>query len=337
MVSNLRKMSLLFTLLPFIWCTAEKGDDNKAAHSETPMSQIKLLSKKKILEIDSYHEQFQWTADITRGVKDILEPTGIEFHLIRLDTKRNQSEEFKKRAALAAKKKIDHWKPDLVITSDDNAVKYLVHPYFKNSAIPFVICGVNWEKDAYGLPYKNTVVQIERSHIQQTINLLKEHSAGDRIGIVIAESMTERKDVAYFKKICAISFEKEYFVTTFADWKEKFLKLQNEVDIMIFGSYPAIVDFDLDEAKSFIYQNCKIPIGTYNEDFMDFAMIGMVKKPFKIGQWCGRKALAIMNGKKPSDFKTEFNTIGELIINMKLCNKIGLSIPPDQLRIATIR
>ena len=44
-----------------------------------------------------------------------------------------------------AKAEIDAFKPDVVIAADDNASKYLIEPYFKDAALPFVFCGVNWD------------------------------------------------------------------------------------------------------------------------------------------------------------------------------------------------
>ena len=72
-----------------------------------------------------------------------------------MDTKRHSSAPAKKKSALAAKAVIDSWKPDVVITADDNAVKYLIGPYYKNKKLPFVFCGLNWTAAEYGLPYTN--------------------------------------------------------------------------------------------------------------------------------------------------------------------------------------
>ncbi len=52
-----------------------------------------------------------------------------------MDTKRNTSEEFKQEAALKAKALIESSNPDVVIVSDDNAVKCLVQPYNYKSNI----------------------------------------------------------------------------------------------------------------------------------------------------------------------------------------------------------
>ena len=53
-------------------------------------------AEKKVLFIDSYHEGYDWSDGITRGVKSVLEGSGVNLKVIRMDTKRNNSEEFKR-------------------------------------------------------------------------------------------------------------------------------------------------------------------------------------------------------------------------------------------------
>ncbi len=59
--------------------------------------------------------------------------------IIHIDTKRNKAEEYKRNAALDAKAVIDSWKPEVVITSNDIAAKYLIVPYLNYTNIRSVI------------------------------------------------------------------------------------------------------------------------------------------------------------------------------------------------------
>ena len=78
-----------------------------------------------------------------------------------MDTKRNKSDEYKIAVGREARDLILSWQPDVVITADDNAAKYLIQPYFKDSATPFVFCGVNWTAEEYGFPYSNVTGIVE--------------------------------------------------------------------------------------------------------------------------------------------------------------------------------
>ena len=84
---------------------------------------------KKVLFIDSYHEGYAWSDGIGRGINSILDGTGVELKVVRMDTKRNKDAAFKEQAALKAKKVIEEFGPDVVIAADDNASKYLIKPF----------------------------------------------------------------------------------------------------------------------------------------------------------------------------------------------------------------
>ncbi len=52
-------------------------------------------SSEKVLLIFSYHPEYPWVVEETRGVDDILKGRGVETEILYLDTKRNTSAEWK--------------------------------------------------------------------------------------------------------------------------------------------------------------------------------------------------------------------------------------------------
>ena len=202
-------------------CTSTQNQTKNVIASEKP---IKTYEGKKILYIDSYHEGYEWSDGITRGIENILNDTGVELKILRMDTKRNDTEEFGKQAGLRAKSVIEDFKPDVVIISDDPAFKYLLMPYYRDAALPFVFCGINWDVSIYGAPYNNTAGMIEVSLTPKLITFLKEYSRGDRLGFIAGNTSTDRKNVQYYKKLFNITFTKIYHVNTFEEWKKSFLK-----------------------------------------------------------------------------------------------------------------
>jgi hypothetical protein len=156
----MKKIAILIVALFFVLSTMACASGSKA--------------KKKILYIDSYHAAYPWSAGITAGIQKIMSPRhDVELKIFRMDTKRNQSEEFKKAAALKAKALIESWQPDVVIASDDNASKYLIVPYYKDGTLPFVFCGVNWDAGVYGFPCRNVTGMVEVQLIDQIITTLE--------------------------------------------------------------------------------------------------------------------------------------------------------------------
>ena len=99
---------------------------------------------KRVLFIDSYHQGYAWSDGVVRGVEQVLIPTGINLLIHRMDTKRNRTESFIHEAARQVKDKIISFAPDVVIISDDNAVKHVLQKYYRNAELPFVFCGVKF-------------------------------------------------------------------------------------------------------------------------------------------------------------------------------------------------
>ena len=91
---------------------------------------------KKILMVCSYHLGYQGNDDKVKGVRMVLAETGADLNIFCMDTKRNDSEEYGRQAGIKAKALVDEYKPDVVIAADDNAQKYLVVPFLKNTGIP---------------------------------------------------------------------------------------------------------------------------------------------------------------------------------------------------------
>ncbi|WP_320041663.1 hypothetical protein [uncultured Desulfobacter sp.] len=152
--------------------------------------------KRRILYVDSYHPGYLWSAQITRGIQAVIDDNpDIELDIFRMDTKRNKSQEFKKAAALRAKKKIETFRPDVVIASDDNAAKYLIVPYYLNTNLPFVFCGINWDASAYGFPASNVTGMVETSFFETGLATLKQFAKGDRIGFLSSDMESQKKNI----------------------------------------------------------------------------------------------------------------------------------------------
>ncbi len=137
-----------------------------------PLAADNDFAGKKILYVDSYNEGWPWNDRIAAGIRKVLEGTGATLRIFYMDTKRNPSEAFKKAAGARAKNFIDTYRPDVLIASDDNAVKYVVAPYYLNADLPIVFCGVNWDASIYGLPCRNVTGMVEVNLVDKMLRQL---------------------------------------------------------------------------------------------------------------------------------------------------------------------
>jgi ABC-type uncharacterized transport system substrate-binding protein len=283
---------------------------------------------KKILYIDSYHEGYEWSDGITSAIMDTLKGTGVELKVFRMDTKRNASTEFKNKKAEEAKSLIESYKPDVVIASDDNASLFIVSRYYKDADLPIVFCGVNWDVTNYGYPYKNATGMVEMSGARQLIDMMKPMAKGPRIGYIAASEYTDQKEADIYRKIFHLEM-KTYFTKDFAEWKEKFLALQSEADMIIVGNNAGIKGWNDAEAQDFVMKNTRVPTGALYEWMTNYALIGATNVPEEQGEWSAQTALKILGGTPPSAIKIVNNKKIKVIANRKIEKTSGIKITAD--------
>lgn len=288
---------------------------------------------KKVLFIDSYHEGYAWSDGITKAVKQSLKGTGVDLKVIRMDTKRNKTVEFKKEAANKAKSVIESYQPDVVIAADDNASKFLIVPHYKGKKLPFVFCGVNWDASGYGFPAKNVTGMVEVAPVSQLLDLLKGYAKGDRVGFLAPDILTAKKDVKNYSKEIGTQMT-PYYAKDFEDYKKGFLKLQGEVDILLLGSDGGLYKEHTAEMKAFVEANTKIPTGSTHDFMADYALVDFAKLAEEQGGWAALTALKILEGASPNSIPVTKNEKGKLIINTRIAKKLGVEIPFEILESA---
>jgi len=283
---------------------------------------------KRIFYVSSYNKEYDWSYEIEKSLRKGLRNQQMDFRVFEMDSKRKDSEEEKEAAALAAKQIIDEWKPDVVIASDDAAASYLIKRYFKGSGIPFVFCGINWDATVYGFPFDNVTGMVEVAPTRPLIDKLKKYAKGERIGLISVDHPTEQKGLPYYEKVFKLNFDKIYMVETFNQWKENFLKLQNEVDMIYFVNQVGIHDWDEAAAKAFLMEQMRIPVGTNNRWVMPYSVLGYVKVPSEQGHWAAQAAIQILDGVPPSKIPITQNKKGVVFFNRTLARKVGITTEP---------
>ena len=282
----------------------------------------------KCVYISSYHQGFSWSDGIETSIKSVLK-NKCEVLQFNMDTKRNKTEKFKKSQALLAKKFIDKINPSVVITSDDNAAKYLVSKYYKNSKIPFIFCGINWSAKQYGFPYKNVTGMLEVLPINGLFELSNSIVKGNNAIFIGDNTITDKKDLKRFQefsKSVNIKLDSK-LVDNASQWKDIYLKAQKDYDFIILGHNAAIKDWNDEEIKEFIYKNTKkLSLTTYTW-MMQFSTLGLTILSSEQGNWAANSALAVLNGYKIKDIAITTNKKWDIWINSKIQKSSGINIP----------
>jgi hypothetical protein len=335
----MKKIIAILLIISLVLIGCKKQTPNPQNSVSQKANDNAPVQKKKVLYVDSYHRGYEWSDDITNGVLEVFgaklnsddsvddSNSKVALKIFRMNTKLNNSEEFGQQAALKAKEIIESWQPDAVITSDDNAFKYLVVPYYKDANLPFVFCGINWDVSVYGAPYKNTTGMVEVDLTLQAIKILGDYTHGTKVGYLSEDVETEQKISEIYNKMFFDGQMKTYLVKTFDEFKQRFLQLQDEVDILYIYNNSSLKDWNNTEAVEFIMKNTKVPTVAHNQWMMPYVLITLAKVPMEMGQWSANAALEILNGKKPSDISLVTNKKAKIFLNMKIAKKLEIVFP----------
>ena len=292
----------------------------------------------KLLFIDSYHPSFEWSIEVLQGIKETLEAESADVSLTvhYMDTKRHQTPQDIKNAVAEALELIETMQPDIVIACDDNAMKYLVMPYFRDAELPFVFCGVNWSGDAYELPYTNVTGILEVSLLNEIFNLIKPYANGQKIGYLAEDKLIYHNIISRHESIIGRQYNQAYLVKNFSEWKQAFLDSQEQVDILFLSSGAGLSDWNEEEATQFVAEHIKIP--TVSDLFWvkNLAVITLAKVAQEHGGWSASTALRILSGTSPTEIPILINQQGKLYINLKLGNKLQIPFSPALLKTAEI-
>jgi ABC-type uncharacterized transport system substrate-binding protein len=330
-LSSITVLALLL-LVAFAGCSSPAPATSTEADAPTTPD----YSGKKILYVNSYHEGYPWSDGIESGLHEVLDNTGAELKIIRLDTKQNPDVEFGKQAGEKAKEEIDAYKPDVVIASDDNAQKYLVVPFLKGTDQKVIFNGVNWDGSAYGFPTTNITGMVEVELPDQLIELIKPYAKGERLGYLTVDTETERKVVDIYNQRFFNGQLKPYWVKTQDEFKAAFLNAQDEVDILFMGNNAGSDQWDEAEMKKFVLENSKIPSGSINDWMAPYSLLTLAKSAKEQGVWSAQTALKILDGVPVSQIEVAENKKGELMVNLDMADKLNVVFAPSLLKNAAV-
>jgi ABC-type uncharacterized transport system substrate-binding protein len=283
---------------------------------------------RKCLFVSSYHQGYAWSDGVERGLRQTLAGK-CQIRQFDMDTKRRKSVQEKTAAAREARSLIESWQPDVVITADDNAAKYLIQPYYAGADLPFVFCGINWTVEEYGFPYKNVTGMIEVAPVQTMIEQAIGLVPGARRALYIgANTPTERKNADRMRKAVedqGLEFEQQ-LASSLSSWVAAYASGQ-DFDFIIVGSNAGIDDWDDRRAAQAIRQHTRRLTVTNHEWMMPVTMLGMTKVAEEQGDWAGRVALQILDGMAPDSIPIVANRKWDLFLNAGLIDAAGLKLP----------
>ena len=294
-------------------------------------------NSKKVLLIFSYHSEYAWVQEEERGAEDILGNKGIAIEKFYMDTKRNTSREWGEKAADNAVKKIEAFKPDVVMVFDDNACDLVAKQYI-GAKLPFVFCGMNGEPEDYGFPAENITGVLEREFYDESIELLKKLAPNvKKVAMLFDESNTSKKAISQLKNTDLHIEMSEIFSTNdFHEWKAKVQALQTRVDALGVIAYHTLKDKDaktslpMEAVLNWTLENSTLPDFSINDfTVRDGVLCGVVQSGYTQGKVAAEITLRVLNGESPADIPVIAPREGITLVNKRRADDLKIPIPDE--------
>jgi len=300
---------------------------------------------KKVLVVHSYHEKYEWVAAIDRGINHVLFGNkGVEYQTLYMDTKRNPSEDFKQKAGEEARMIIDQWKPDMLITIDDNAQEYVGKHYVGKNGMQVVFAGVNGTLDEYGYDSADNVTGLlERPKFQETYEAFRYMvPSAKRIAVISDSSPTSKKALAYMQNVAkkeGVPVVAWQMPQTFGQWQQAVKDRQADSDALLVYVYHTVKNDTANEimepkkVMEWTVENSKIPvIGLLEFAVDDGALFGIVESGIEHGKGAATMIENIAIGVDMKQLPVKYAVKGTTILNMKALKKWGITLSDDTIQ-----
>ncbi|MDC7220619.1 MAG: ABC transporter substrate binding protein [Spirochaetales bacterium] len=300
---------------------------------------------KNVLVIHSYHQGLYWTDSISQGIKESLKSDSVEIHFEYLDTKRNSGEEYFERLLLfeASKKQLTNIHYDLIICSDNNALRFLTEygdSLYPN--IPVVFCGINNYSPELLKGKENYTGVVEYIDYQANLDLMAQlHPKRNRVIIILDKSYTGNRIKAELLPLLN-SYSDRFTFQFYQDFKlnevPRFLSGLGKEDLIY------LLTFNRDREGDFISyldgigmirQNSEVPIyGSWDFYFGNGIVGGVLTTGRTQGRTAGMLARRILEGEQVASLPVINECPRELLFDYNELERFGLTqqdLPPGAI------
>ncbi len=264
-------------------------------------------AKKHVLLLNAYSPGYAWVDNEVKGIRDIFDMRDdvilrIEF----MDTKVINDQQHYEMLADIYMRKYDSLKFDVIISTDDDALKFLRKYRDKLfPGVPLVFAGVNNYTAAKTAGMKNFTGVNEAADLTQSLKLIGELLPEVTEIIVINDDLTTGIALEEEFKLAATQFESKYKFDYLPDLSmedlKKRLSLLSEKQAVFYLSFfrdANGIHYSPTESLPQISQASSVPVFGVVDYMLGKGIVGgLLKSSFFQGQTAARLALEILAGK----------------------------------------
>ncbi len=275
-------------------------------------------ASKHVLLLNSYHQGYLWTDEITEGVQQVLDVNNVDLHIHYMDTKRQFGAAYQKLLARIYSLKHNLHDYDVIIVSDDNAFDFVTQNRQQLfGSLPVVFCGVNYLRRERLEGMRNITGVNEQADIDANIDLIEKLHPDCRKIIVITDNTTTGKRVQEEVRMIRADRnnrnpELELVYDISVDGLIELLREIDEKSIVLYTFFfrdKNDVFLEYDEGAELVSRNSNVPVyGAWNFSFGFGIVGGYLVTGLDQGIEAGFKALAILNGVDAEDIPVLHDT-----------------------------
>ncbi|MBN1963946.1 MAG: hypothetical protein JW910_04835 [Anaerolineae bacterium] len=308
----------------------------------------------RVLVLHSYDSGYLWEQELNQGILAGLNEGGysngignLVMDYFWMDTKRNTSPEYFSQIAEAATQRILDTRPDVVIATDNNAIRLVLQPWTEEG-IPFVYAGLNDAPRNYELEDRPNVTGVlERAHIAQTLDWIKlVLPEAKRLTFLADDSITTAAYLTEVQMQLAGSTDFTvvgiYKTNSNTEWQRIVEEAQQTSDVLLLGTYTTLRDNNDRPISSTVLMgwtinHSSIPIVPLWEfGVQEGGLGGPVISGYTQGYEAALKAVQILNGTPAGDIPVSAPQRGKLTLNMVAARRWNVEFPLDLLEVSTV-
>lgn len=304
------------------------------------LASLASAATKNVLILNSYHNGYKWTDDITRGVQSVLDEKKVKVYIDFLDTKRNPGEAYLKNLDEFYKSKFRSNTFDVIVTSDDDALGFIKRnrdKLFPNT--PVVFAGVNWYTPEKTAGHKLITGVNEDADAQATIDLMLQlHPATKKIYVVVDTTTTGKVVVAKLNEVTPKYKGKVEFIYLQDIEMDKIIETVSKLGpdslvlMTVFQKDRAGNFFEFSESTSMVSEKSKVPMYGLWDFNLGFGIVGgMLTSGEEQGKAAGTIANRIIRGESADAIPVLMESPNKYMFDYKQLSRFGIDrgkLPP---------
>ena len=290
---------------------------------------------RRVLVLNSYHQGYPWSDGVTQELQRIFESRGVTLQVHYMGMMYAKTPDAAAQAAGTAKSAIEAFAPDLVVSIDNPAVEHVIVPHYQGGDLPVVFAGLDPNTEKQELSAGNVTGMVEKSSLFALLDVLRQFSGGATVGVLAGDTPETRRTLDRHQRHLSTPFQAVELVTSFRDWKQAYLQLQDEVDVLYLHDNVGISDWDAAEAVRFANKNAVVPSGSINTWMAPVVLFVFGRDPGEHGSWAAGTAMSILEGRSPGSIQITENKRTPTVVNSRMARSLLLDVPVQLIEGAT--